>query len=64
MKTSKLPKFEWGRIDETNAGHTKEEWGQVEDNSDIHIIEAYKMNWNRDEKDKKSDGNSSTFLCT
>jgi hypothetical protein len=28
MKTIKLPKFEWSRIDGENIGHTKNEWGQ------------------------------------
>ena len=53
MKTAKLPKFEWDRIDEQNAGHTKEEWGQTEEIPDVPIIEMYEMKWSREEKDKK-----------
>jgi len=47
MKTVKLPKFEWSRIDEHNAGHTKEEWGNQ--NSKPSIIKAYDLSWNMDE---------------
>ena len=27
MKTAKLPKFDWDRLDDCNSGHTKDEWG-------------------------------------
>ncbi len=50
MKTAKLPKFEWDRVDESNLGHTKYEWGNQEDTSKICIIEAYDLKWDIDEK--------------
>ncbi len=50
MKTAELPKFEWGRVDEPNAGHTKYEWENQEDTPKICIIEAYDLKWNIDEK--------------
>ena len=54
MKTVKLPKFEWGRVDEPNAGHTKYEWGNQEDTPKICIIEAYDLKWNIDKKNGES----------
>ncbi len=47
MKTAKLPKFEWGRVDEPNAGHTKDEWGK-ENTPKIRIMEVYDLKWNID----------------
>ncbi len=51
MKTTKLPKFEWGRVDESNSGHTKYEWGNQEDTPKIRIMEVYDLKWNIDKKD-------------
>ncbi len=50
MKTAKLPKFEWGRVDEPNAGHTKDEWGKREDTPKICIMEVYDLKWNIDKE--------------
>ena len=50
MKTVELPKFEWNRVDESNAGHTKDEWGKQESKSKNNIIEAYDLSWNVDDK--------------
>jgi hypothetical protein len=50
MKTTKLPKFEWGRVDEPNAGHTKDEWGKQEDALKIRIMEMYDLKWNIDKE--------------
>jgi hypothetical protein len=50
MKTAKLPKFEWNRVDEPNAGHTKDEWGKQEDAPKIRIMEAYDLKWNIDKE--------------
>jgi len=50
MKTTKLPKFEWGRVDEPNAGHTKYEWGNQEDTPKIRIMEVYDLKWNIDKE--------------
>ncbi len=50
MKTAKLPKFEWGRVDEPNAGHTKDEWGNQEDAPKIRIMEVYDLKWNIDKE--------------
>ena len=62
METARLPKFEWGRIDEQNAGHTKEEWGEIEDTPDTpNIIEMYEMKWSRDEKDSVSTLENDSF---
>ncbi len=51
MKTTKLPKFEWDKIDESNLGHTKDEWGKQEDAPKIRIMEVYDLKWNIDKKD-------------
>jgi len=51
MKTAKLPKFEWGRVDEPNAGHTKYEWGKQEDAPKIRIMEVYDLKWNIDKEE-------------
>jgi len=51
MKTAKLPKFDWKRVDEPNAGHTKDEWGkQEEDTPKTRIMEVYDLKWNVDKK--------------
>ncbi len=50
MNARKLPKFEWGKVDESNLGHTKDEWGNQENTPKIRIIEAYDLKWNLDEK--------------
>jgi hypothetical protein len=50
MKAVKLPKFEFGRVDESNLGHTQDEWGNQEDTSKICIMEIYDLKWNIDEK--------------
>ncbi len=54
METARLPKFEWGRVDEPNAGHTKDEWGKQEDTPKIHLIEVYDLKWNIDKKKDES----------
>jgi hypothetical protein len=42
MEKLVLPKFEWGRIDDCNAGHTKDEWGSQQNTvKKIKYIEAY-----------------------
>ena len=42
MDDVKVPKFDWNRLDDGNAGHTKDEWGiQKRKPKKIHIIEAY-----------------------
>ena len=48
MKTAK---FEWGRVNEPNVGHTEYEWGKQENTPKICIIEAYDLKWNIDKKD-------------
>ena len=46
MDTAKLPKFEWGRVDEQNSGHTKDEWGKIQENTNkARVIEAYTIVW-------------------
>jgi len=50
MDAGKLPKFELGRVYESNLGHVKGEWGKQEDIPKIRIIEAYDLKWNTDEK--------------
>ncbi len=50
MDAGKLPKFELGRVNESNLGHTKDEWGNQEDIPKIRIIEAYDLKWNIDKK--------------
>ncbi len=50
MKTTNLPKSEWGSVHESNLPHTKDEWGKQEDTPKIHIIEAYDLRWNTDKK--------------
>jgi len=38
----KIPKFDWDRLDDGNAGHTENEWGtQQRKPKKIHFIEAY-----------------------
>lgn len=54
METAKLPKFEWGKTDNPNAGHTKEEWGNQE-KKEINIIEAYDVSWNENKEDELLD---------
>jgi hypothetical protein len=36
----KIPKFDWDRLDDGNAGHTENEWGKQKPKK-IHFIEAY-----------------------
>ena len=55
MKTAELPKFEWDRVDGSNAGHTKDEWGKQEYKSKNSIIEAYDLSWNVDKKNSDID---------
>ena len=50
MKNTKLPKFEWGRVDESNLGHTKDEWGKQEDTQKIRTMEVYDLKWNTDKE--------------
>ena len=50
MGSIKLTKNEFGRVDESNLGHTKDEWGKQEDTPKIRIIEAYDLKWNIDDK--------------
>ncbi|MCH7967410.1 MAG: hypothetical protein IIB02_08385 [Thaumarchaeota archaeon] len=50
MNTTKLPKNELGRINESNLGHTKDEWGKQEDTPKNRIIEAHDLKWNVDEE--------------
>ena len=48
MKTAKLPKFDWSRVDEQNSGHTKNEWGLLQEENatnNIRVIEAYTVVW-------------------
>ncbi len=55
MEKSKLPKFDWKRVDEPNAGHTKDEWGKREEYTPkIHIINSYDLKWNIDKKKDES----------
>jgi hypothetical protein len=38
----KIPKFDWDRLDDCNAGHTEDEWGTKQSKlKRIRIIEAY-----------------------
>jgi hypothetical protein len=42
MDKVKVPKFDWDRLDDCNAGHTENEWGTVPNKlKKIHFIEAY-----------------------
>lgn len=42
MEKLALPKFEWGRIDDCNAGHTPDELGSQQNPlKKIRFIEAY-----------------------
>lgn len=50
MNAEKLPKFELGRVDESNLGHTQDEWGTQEDAPKVRIMEMYDLKWNIDEK--------------
>ena len=46
MEKLALPKFEWGRIDDCNAGHTPDEWGSQQNPlKKIRFIEAYTVIW-------------------
>ena len=47
MKTVRLPKCDWNRIDERNSGHTKNEWGMQDGKkeSEVRVIEAYTVSW-------------------
>jgi len=55
MKTARLPKFDWKRVDEPNAGHTKDEWGkQEEDTPKTRIMIMYDVKWNVDKKKDES----------
>ena len=53
MKTAKIPKFDWKRLDEPNAGHTKDEWGKQIHIPKVRIVEAYDLKWNMDSKNLK-----------
>lgn len=47
MEKLALPKFEWGRIDDCNVGHTQDEWGsQQKPLKKIRFIEAYTVTGN------------------
>ena len=62
MKTAELPKFEWGGVDQSNAGHTKDEWGKQEAKpKNNNIIEAYDLSWNVD-KNNNGTGKDQTLL--
>jgi len=37
MKTARLPKFDWKRVDEPNMGHTKDEWGKQEEEKSLRL---------------------------
>ena len=50
MKTARMPKFDWKRLDELNSGHTKDEWGKQIHIPKVRIIEAYDLKWNIDSK--------------
>ncbi|HXV51448.1 MAG TPA: hypothetical protein VD689_04910 [Nitrosopumilaceae archaeon] len=42
MDEVKIPKFDWDRLDDGNAGHTENEWGTKQQKpKKIHFIEAY-----------------------
>ncbi len=42
MDKVEIPKFDWDRLDDGNAGHTENEWGtQQRKPKKIHFIEAY-----------------------
>lgn len=42
MDEVKIPKFDWDRLDDGNAGHTEAEWGaQKRKPKKIHFIESY-----------------------
>ena len=41
MDKVKIPKFDWDRLDDGNAGHTENEWGKQRKPKKIHFIEAY-----------------------
>ena len=52
MKIVKRIKFDWGHIDESNCGHTKDEWGKITENRDEQkprIIHSYKVRWETEE---------------
>ena len=44
MKTAKVPKFDWSRLDEPNGGHTKNEWGEIKESTPT-IIPLYRVKW-------------------
>lgn len=46
MESPKIPKFDWGRIDEPNGGHTKNEWGKIERTPTI--IPLYRVKWEKE----------------
>jgi hypothetical protein len=49
-----LPKFEWGRIDDCNAGHTQDEWGSQQNTlKKIRFIEAYTVTDNLGKTDTR-----------
>lgn len=33
MKTAKISKFDWSRVDDKHSGHTQYEWGEPEKRS-------------------------------
>ncbi len=57
MKTVRLPKFDWNKIDERNSGHTKNEWGMQDEKkeSNIRVIEAYTVSWDLEKSTMVSD---------
>ena len=50
MKTARIPKFDWKRLDEPNVGHTKDEWGKQVHIPKVRVIEAYDLKWNIESK--------------
>ncbi len=56
MKTVRLPKCDWNRIDERNSGHTKNEWGMQDEkkSSKVQVIEAYTVSWDLEKSTRPS----------
>jgi len=54
VKTVRLPKCDWNRIDERNCGHTKNEWGMQDEkkSSNVRVIEAYTVSWDLEKSTK------------
>ncbi len=58
MKPEKIPKFDWGRLDDCNLGHTPYEWGKYQETKKepkIRSIVAYTIIWKNEIHISQSD---------